>query len=184
MKSFLIFIFEILKIVIVAALIVVPIRYFLFQPFIVRGVSMEPNFHHGDYLIIDEISYRFWQPRRGEVVVFKYPQAPSQRYIKRIIGLPGETIEIKDGRVLILESGEPQILDESFYLPESLVTSGDVSTSLAEDMYFVLGDNRFFSSDSRQWGPLPENYIIGKALFRAWPPQALAKISLPTYQTP
>ena len=183
MRSVLSFFWEIFKIVIIALVIVVPIRYFLFQPFIVKGTSMEPNFHNGDYLIIDEISYRFWEPQRGEVIVFKYPQSPSQRYIKRIIGLPGETIEIKEGQVFVLRDGENQALDESFYFPELPITSGDISTVLDEDEYFVLGDNRSFSSDSRHWGVLPEKYIIGRALFRAWPPTAIAKIAVPLYQT-
>jgi len=184
MKSFFLFIWEVSKIIIIAVLIVVPIRYFLFQPFIVRGDSMEPNFNNGDYLIIDEISYRFRQPQRGEVVVFKYPQVPSQRYIKRIIGLPGETIEIKGGQVFISKEGQIQILDESSYFPEPLITPGNTSVALEQNQYFVLGDNRSFSSDSRHWGTLPENYIIGRAFFRAWPPQAFAKIATPVYQTP
>lgn len=183
MRGILSFFWEISKIVIIALLIVVPIRYFVFQPFIIRGASMEPNFHNGDYLIIDEISYRFGEPKRGEVVVFKYPQSPSQRYIKRIIGLPGETIEIKEGQVFVSNGGETQILDESFYFPESPVTPGNISTTLEEAEYFVLGDNRSFSSDSRHWGVLPEKYIIGRALFRAWPPTAIAKIAVPLYQT-
>ena len=98
MKKLLSFIWEIIKIVIIALAIVVPIRYFLFQPFFVKGESMEPNFQNGDYLIVDELSYRLREPERGEVIVFKYPRNISQRYIKRIIGLPGEAVEIKDGK--------------------------------------------------------------------------------------
>lgn len=184
MRSVLSFFWEILKIIIIALVIVVPIRYFLFQPFIVRGASMEPSFHSGDYLIIDEISYRFWQPQRGEVIVFKYPKAPSQRYIKRIIGLPGEIIEIKEGQIFVSRDNETQVLDESFYFPEPLITPGNISMSLTENEYFVLGDNRAFSSDSRHWGSLAGEYIIGRAFFRAWPPQAFAKIAIPLYQTP
>lgn len=181
MRGILTFIWEILKIVIVALLIVVPIRYFLFQPFFVRGQSMEPTFENGDYLIIDEISYRFRDPQRGEVVVFKYPQNPSQRYIKRIVGLPGETVDIEDGKVIIFNWGGSQVLDESAYLPASCQTPGDVRVSLAEDEYFVLGDNRVSSADSRRWGPLPEENIIGRVLFRAWPFTALAKFEAPAY---
>ena len=185
MKNILSFLWEISKIIIIALIIVIHIRYFLFQPFIVRGASMEPSFHSGDYLIIDEISYRFRNPQRGEVIVFKYPQAPSQRYIKRVIGLPGETIEIEEGQMFISKGeGETQILDESFYLSEPVFTSGNITITLEENEYFVLGDNRSFSSDSRRWGALSENYIIGRALFRAWPPQVLAKIAIPIYQTP
>lgn len=182
MKSFLVFIWEIIKIVFIALLIVVPIRYFLFQPFIVRGESMEPNFENGDYLIIDEISYRFREPQRGEVVVFKYPALPSQRYIKRIIGLPGETIEIKDGQVIIYNQNNYQILDESSYLFSNVYTSGEIKITLAENEYFVLGDNRPSSSDSRRWGVLPRENIIGRVFLRAWPPKAFAKFTIPVYE--
>src|SRR4030043_174613 len=168
-KKFFSFVWEILKIVIIALVIVVPIRYFLFQPFFVKGQSMEPNFENGDYLIVDEISYRFREPQRGEVVVFKYPRNLSQRYIKRIIGLPGEKIEIKDGKILIFNANGIQALDESNYLPIYIVTPGVIQTSLAENEYFVLGDNRPSSSDSRYWGPLPREDIIGRVFFRAWP---------------
>lgn len=181
MKSFFVFLWEILKIVIISLLIVVPIRYFLFQPFFVKGQSMEPNFENSDYLIIDEISYRIGSPQRGEVVVFKYPQNPSQRYIKRIVGLPGETVEIEDGKVIIFNQVGSQILDESDYLPASCQTPGDVRVSLNEDEYFVLGDNRVSSADSRSWGPLPKENIIGRVLFRAWPFTALAKFEAPAY---
>jgi signal peptidase I len=180
MKKLLSFAWEIAKIVIIALIIVVPIRYFLFQPFFVRGQSMEPNFEDGDYLIIDEISYRFRDPQRGEVVVFKYPNDPSQRYIKRIIGLPGETIEIEGGQLIISKDTE-EALDESSYLSSSVFTQGEVQFSLGEDEYFVLGDNRESSSDSRRWGPLPKENIVGKVFFRAWPFVALAKFEAPSY---
>jgi len=180
MKKFLAFIWEVVKIVIIAAVIVVPIRYFLFQPFFVRGQSMDPNFENGDYLIIDEITYRFKTPQRGEVIVFKPPQNTSQRFIKRIIGLPGETIEIKDGKVIIYTKGEPQILDESNYLAD-LLTSGNIQITLSEDEYFVLGDNRSFSFDSRRFGVLPEENIIGRVIFRAWPFSDAVKFEVPIY---
>jgi len=142
---------------------------------------MEPNFHGGDYLIVDEISYQFRAPERGEVVVFKYPNDPSQRYIKRIIGLPGETIKIESGKVFIYQDGEPLFLDEIDYLSHVIYTSGDVQTTLNKDEYFVLGDNRPLSADSRRWGSLPEEDIIGRVFLRAWPFVALAKINIPTY---
>jgi signal peptidase I len=182
MRKFLSFIWETAKIVIIALLIVIPIRYFLFQPFLVRGQSMEPNFENGDYLIVDEISYRFRNPQRGEVIVFKFPQNYSQRYIKRIIGLPGETVEIKDGKVIIYQKdSKALILNESSYLPSFLETSGNYRVTLAENEYFVLGDNRPVSSDSRRWGPLPRENIIGRVIFRAWPITALAQITVPQY---
>lgn len=173
--------FETIKIVILAAIIVLPIRYLIFQPFFVQGMSMEPNFESGDYLIIDEITYRFRDPKRGEVVVFKYPKNPSQRYIKRIIGLPKETIEIKDGEVIVYSGTESQALDETDYLSETTQTSGNIRVSLDEDEYFVLGDNRTFSSDSRRWGALPRKNIVGMVFLRAWPVAALAKFEAPAY---
>ncbi|MBZ9572309.1 signal peptidase I [Patescibacteria group bacterium] len=184
LKNFLIFLWEIVKIVIIALLIVVPIRYFLFQPFLVKGQSMEPNFENGDYLIIDEISYRFRTPERGEVIVFKSPNSPSQRFIKRVIGLPGETVEIKEGKVKISKNGITEILDESSYLPKFLKTKGNAQISLAKGEFFVLGDNRDVSSDSRSWGALPKKNIVGLVFFRAWPFTALAKIETPVYETP
>lgn len=180
MRGFLSFIWETAKIVIIALVIVLPIRYFLFQPFLVKGQSMEPNFENGDYLIVDEISYRLRDPQRGEVVVFKYPNMPSQRYIKRIIGLPGETVEIKDGQVVIFNDEGSRVLDESDYL-FSLETPGNTQVALSKDEYFVLGDNRTASSDSRRWGALPREDIIGRAFIRAWPFTALAKIEAPAY---
>ncbi|MBI2450129.1 MAG: signal peptidase I [Candidatus Nealsonbacteria bacterium] len=170
------------KIVIIALLIVVPIRYFIFQPFFVKGASMEPNFQNGDYLIVDEISYRMRDPQRGEVIVFKYPGNTSQRYIKRIIGLPGEIVEIKYGKVNVYNSnGVPQILDELSYLPVFIETSGSTEVQLADGEYFVLGDNRVASSDSRRWGTLPRENIIGKVLLRVWPFAAMAMIEAPDY---
>lgn len=182
MRGILIFIWEVSKIIIIALLIVIPVRYFIFQPFIVRGASMVPNFYNGDYLIVDELSYRIGEPERGDVVVFKYPNDPSQRYIKRIIGLPGETVVIKGGRVSILEDGEEVlILDESSYLPEDVSTSGGSKVILEEGEYFVLGDNRAASADSRRWGFLPEENIIGRVFLRAWPIGDFSKISSPEY---
>lgn len=175
--DFLGFVWEVAKIIIIAAVIVIPIRYFLFQPFFVRGQSMDPNFKNGDYLIIDEISYRFKGPERGEVIVFKYPQDPSDRFIKRVIGLPRETVEIKDGEITI---NGGQILDEK-YLPNDLLTSGDMHITLKDNEYFVLGDNRPFSFDSRRFGPLSEEYIIGKVFLRAWPFNSLIIFDSPTY---
>ena len=171
MKKIFIFIWETIKIVIISLAIIIPVRYYLVQPFFVRGASMTPNFDNGQYLVIDEISYRFEEPERGEVVVFKYPLDPSQYYIKRIAGLPGETIEIKDGQVIIYNQNYPQgmTLDESSYLAAGTITWGETKIELVQDEYFVLGDNRQASSDSRQWGELAEKNIIGRVWLRAWP---------------
>lgn len=181
MRQTLLFFWEVAKIVILALVIVIPIRYFVFQPFIVKGISMEPNFHDGDYLIIDELSYLFRAPERGEVVVFRYPQNPSQRFIKRIIGLPQEKIELKEDKIIITDKfGETQVLDENNYL--SFQTwLGQTQVKLDEGEYFVLGDNRNHSFDSRKWGTLNKKYIVGRVLLRAWPPKAMAYILSPTY---
>jgi len=175
-NKYLSFTLEIVKIVVIAAAIVIPIRYFLFQPFFVEGQSMDPNFASGDYLIIDEISYRFSQPERGDVIVFKYPLNDSRRLIKRIIGLPGETIVIADCRVIINNN----VLDESAYLND-ICTSGNMTVILGDNEYFVLGDNREFSFDSRSFGILQKDLIIGRVFIRAWPINSVEKFSNPSY---
>lgn len=172
--------FEFIKIIVIAILIVLPVRYFLFQPFIVKGESMVPTFQSGDYLIVDEISYRIKSPERGDVVVFKYPLDTTQRFIKRIIGLPGETVQIKNGKVWISQNGsEFEQLDES-YLPGT-ITDGSTQVTLKENQYFVLGDNRFYSYDSRRWGTLPREDIVGKAALRLFPVSQFSVISDPAY---
>ncbi len=181
MRNALSFIWETAKIIIIALIIVIPIRYFVFQPFFVKGQSMEPNFENGDYLIVDEISYKFRDPQRGEVVVFKYPNDLSQRYIKRIIGLPGETVKIENGKVAVFNQEGENFLEETNYLSSFVFTPGTIQTTLAGNEYFVLGDNRVASADSRRWGSLPREDIIGRVFLRAWPFAALAKIEAPAY---
>jgi signal peptidase I len=181
MKEFLKPILETLKIALLAFLVVFPIRYFLFQPFIVSGNSMVPNFESGDYLFVDELSFRLRDPQRGEVVVFKSPTNASDRYIKRIIGLPGETVEIFEGKIVITNKENTQwILDESTYL-DGTTTPGMTKISLKENEYFVLGDNRKFSSDSRVWGVLPRENIVGRVFLRAFPIQGINIIKKPIY---
>lgn len=185
-KSFSLFLFDVLKITIIALAIVLPIRYFLFQPFVVKGASMEPNYTSGDYLIIDEISYRFSSPARGDVIVFKYPFNPADRYIKRIVGLPGETIEIKNGQIYISANNKISILNETYYLTENLIEDwknlDDIPpTTLKEGEYFVLGDNRNASSDSRRWGALPAENIIGKSVLQISLPAFLDMLFSPSY---
>ncbi|MCX6759870.1 MAG: signal peptidase I [Candidatus Nealsonbacteria bacterium] len=182
MKKSLSFILEIAKIVVVALAIVIPIRYFLFQPFFVKGESMQPNFENGDYLIIDEISYRLRDPQRGEVIVFKYPQNESQLFIKRIIGLPGEKIEIIDNMIKVTKK-DGQLLDlkETSYLSSSIQTAGNMNITLEDNQYFVLGDNRQFSYDSRRFGVVSKNEIIGKVFLRAWPFSSLGIFRAPSY---
>lgn len=184
MKNFLGIVKEFLIIGFIVLVIVVPLRTLVFQPFLVRGSSMEPNYHNGDYLIVDELSYRLREPERGEVIVFQFPGNPSQRYIKRIVGLPGETIEIKDGKVVLYnEVGgrKAVVLDESPYLSSQTETTGSLKVTLKSNEYFVLGDNRLFSSDSRAWGVLPRDKIIGRVLIRVFPVSGLAYIQAPNY---
>lgn len=181
MKSTFSFLWESLKVIILAFLIVAPIRMFVFQPFLVSGSSMEPSFHTGDYLIVDELSYRFTDPKRGDVIVFQFPQNPSQKYIKRIIGLPGEMVEVKDGKVIMYNQGTAVVLEESAYLAELTQTNGSTKVSLKENEYFVLGDNRAVSSDSRSWGVLEEQFVVGKALVRLLPLSDISLLKVSTY---
>lgn len=163
-KKFLLSIWEVIEAMAVALASIFIIYSFIAQPFLVQGASMEPNFSTGNYLIVDEITYRFREPARGEVIVFHNPNDNSEFYIKRIIGLPGENIEIKNGIVNI--NGE---VFEEEYLPEDAVVDGDVSFDLKEDEYFVMGDNRPRSFDSRRWGPLKRDEIVGAVRLRFWP---------------
>ena len=164
------FIWETIKIVVISLAIIIPIRHFLIQPFYVKGASMEPNFYDHEYLIVDEISYRLDSPKRGDVVVFRYPNDPSQFFIKRIIGLPGETIDIKNGEITISNPihREGFKLNESLYLPATH-TQGNHHIKLTEDEYYVLGDNRSSSLDSRVFGPIKRSDIIGRTWLRGWP---------------
>jgi signal peptidase I len=187
------FILEIIKIIALAFIIIVPIRVFLFQPFFVQGSSMEPNFEDGQYLIVNELGYKetdmsvgsmnlftvkpFKQAARQTVIVFRYPLDPSKFFIKRVIGLPGETVQVKDDKVIIFNKAHLGgfVLDESAYLSPNVVTGQDQTVHLGPDQYFVMGDNREFSSDSRTWGPVPESDLIGEVELRAWP---LNKVSV------
>jgi len=185
LKNFFNFIFELVKIVVISLVIIIPIRYFLVQPFYVKGASMEPNFYDNEYLIIDEISYRFEKPERGDIVVFRYPRNPQEFFIKRVIGLPGEKIQVKNGDVNIINGYHPggYVLEES-YLPEETKTyslSEDV-ISLEDDEYFLLGDNRNSSKDSRSFGPVNKSFIIGRVMLRGWPFSRINLFEAPEYQ--
>jgi signal peptidase I len=173
---------EIAKVLGLSLAIVLPIRYFVVQPFIVRGASMEPNFDDREYLVIDELSYFFREPRRGEVVVFRYPRDPKQYFIKRVIGLPGETVEISGGRIHITTSAAKPAtvtLEEPYLDPPNHPTYPEIRVRLDEGQYFVLGDNRDFSSDSRVWGALDRDLIVGRAFIRAWPFVKFGVLDLP-----
>ncbi len=175
------FILEVVQIVIISAAIIIPIRYFLIQPFYVKGASMEPNYFDHEYLIIDEISYRFDDPERGEIVVFRYPENPSEFFIKRVIALSGETIEITDGKVIIYNNDNPSgvVLDEAYLDVEQ--TFGKKRVSLNEDEFFVLGDNRDKSLDSRTFGPIRRSDIVGRVWLRGLPLSRIDVFDLPEY---
>ncbi|MEX2013899.1 MAG: signal peptidase I [Parcubacteria group bacterium] len=160
---------ETLKLVILSILVVVPFRMYVAQPFIVEGASMDPTFHTGDYLIVDELTYHFKTPERGAVIIFKYPKDPSKSFVKRVIGLPGERVSITDGRVTIINTENPEglTLDEPYV---ELKKSDNSVHDLGTGEYFVMGDNRLSSSDSRVWGPVPEDKIIGRPIIRFFPP--------------
>ncbi len=162
------FLRELVTFVIIAVCIIYPFRKFVAEPYIVSGTSMSPTFETGHYLIIDKISYRFNAPQRDDVIVMKFPEDTSRDFIKRVIGLPGETVDIKDGVVTITNKENPEglKLDESFI---KFPKSDTLSYTLTSGEYFVMGDNRAGSYDSRSWGPLPAEDIIGKPLIRLYP---------------
>lgn len=171
-KKFFIFIWEFVKVAAISLAIIIPVRYFLIQPFYVKGASMEPNFHDREYLIIDELSYRFKAAHRGDVIVFRYPLDPQEYFIKRIIGLPGESVQVNNGQVYIYNNEQPEgfIIDEH-YLPADLKTysANEAKITLGPEEYFVLGDNRNASKDSRIFGTLNKSFVTGRVMFRGFP---------------
>ena len=176
------FVYETVRLIIIVFLVVLIIRTFIVQPFFVVGDSMKPNLINGDYLLVDEISYRFGQPGRGDIIVFKFPYNPAENYIKRIVGLPGERIEINGEKITIFNSKHPEgfALSEK-YLPEGTTTTGNINTTLGADEYFVLGDNRRASSDSRSWGILPKKNIIGRTFTIIFPWSHFKMVASPKY---
>ncbi len=165
---------ELVKYAAVALMIVVPFRIFIAQPYVVSGSSMDPTFQNGDYLIVDQLSKRFEELERGSVVIIRYPKDPSKFFIKRLIAFPNERVEIRKGVVTIFNEKQEQglVLDDSYVVYKK---GDDFSIQLRDDEYFVMGDNRANSSDSRVWGTLPKKYIIGQPILRLLP---LEKIGL------
>ncbi len=170
-------IWEAVKVIFISLAIILPIRYYLVQPFFVKGASMEPNFEDGDYILIDEISYRFNEPSRGDVIIFRYPENHAEFFIKRVIGLPGETVEIKDNRVIVYNSQFPKGEElKERYLAGFQKTMGNFTVKLDGNEFYVLGDNRLQSSDSRRWGPVDRSLITGRAFIRPWPFRRFSEI--------
>lgn len=160
---------EIIRFLIIALVIVIPIRIFIAQPFIVSGASMEDTFHNNDYLIIDQLSYRLEEPERGDVVIFRYPRDPQKFFIKRVIGVPGDTLTILGDKIILRTPDNPDgtTLKEPYV--SQMTPQSALEVTLEDKEYFVLGDNRDASSDSRAWGVLEEKYIVGRAFLRLYP---------------
>jgi signal peptidase I len=160
---------EVIIFAIIAFGIVLPFRIYIAEPYLVDGRSMDPTFATSDYLIVDKISYRFKEPERNSVLVFRYPGNLDKNFIKRIIGLPGETVKIEGEKVTIINTENPEGLE----LPQSYVVnkfaSENISVTLSQDEYFVMGDNRAESFDSRYWGPLNKKYLLGQPVIRLLP---------------
>ena len=172
MKNFFNKVWNYFDVFIIAIIVVLPIRYFVVQPFLVRGESMFPTFNNLDYLFIEKISYYFSSFKRGDVIVFRSPINESEFFIKRIIGLPGEKIEIKKGKIIIIKDDKNIEIEEP-YINDLL--NKNLEATINDNEYFVLGDNRNKSFDSEEWGNLKKNKIIGKVWIRVWPFRSINK---------
>jgi signal peptidase I len=164
------FFLDLVETVVMAMAVFVIIYLFLFQPHQVKGSSMLPNFHDGEYILTDKISYRLKEPQRGDVVVFRAPRNEEYDYIKRIVGLPSDTLKIKNGKIFVNNTpfNESYLSSDHITLPGKFYKEGE-TFAIPKDQYFVLGDNRSHSSDSREWGLVPKENIVGKAWLRYWP---------------
>jgi signal peptidase I len=161
---------SLLSFILIVIAIVVPVRLFIAKPFIVSGTSMSPTFESWHYLIIDQVTYQLREPARGEVIVMRYPLDTSRYFIKRIIGLPGETVIIEGTTVIIKNEQYPDGLSLTEpYIADVNKSENHIVTQLAENEFFVLGDNRGASADSRYWGTLPRKDIVGRAYVRLFP---------------
>ncbi len=182
----LVYIAEFVKIFIIAAAIILPVRLFLIQPYYVKGSSMEPNFHENEYLIVDKITVNFEKLKRGEVIVFRFPKAEQKFLIKRVIGLPGEKVEACGNTVRVWNKDYPDgiTLSENLYNPRQF--SGQmfqrcVKEQVGEHEYFVLGDNRPASYDSSIFGTIPDDHLVGRVIFRGLPIEKVRVFGAPQY---
>lgn len=182
LRRFITFLFDFLETGVVALSIFVVAYLFLVQPHEIKGNSMEPNFHNNEYILTDKISYRFSEPKRGDVIIFKAPKNPDIDYIKRIIALPEERVKIQNGLVYINGKilKEPYLKDTTNLFPGSFIQEG-IEITVSSGEYFAMGDNRPHSSDSREFGPIPAKLIIGRALFRYWPISKFGALSQISY---
>ncbi len=175
------FLVDTIQSILIAASVFLVIYIFLFRPFEVNGQSMYPNFHDREYVLTNLITLRFGPPTRGDVIVFKAPPDPEKDFIKRVIGLPGDTVMVKNGNVYV----NNQVYDESSYLNSDVKTYGGAflkdgdTVTVPTGAYFVMGDNRPYSSDSREWGFVPAGNIIGKSFLVYWPLNEVRAVSNP-----
>ncbi len=171
---------EFIKTVAIIVIIAFFVRFFLIQPYFVEGSSMEPSFHNGEYLLVNKLVYRLNQPQRGDVVIFRPPPDPSVNYIKRIIGLPGDTVEIKDGAVYVNDQKlpEPYLGGDNV---KTLAVEANLKEKVGPSQYFVLGDNRDHSKDSREFGVVPMINIIGRAWLVVYPSENFGIVNHPRY---
>ncbi len=176
------FFVEIAEVTVFAVAIFLFVYLLILQPHKIKGASMEPNFPDGEYLLSDKISYRLHEPKRGDVIVFKAPRTPDEEFIKRIIGLPGETVNLKDGKIVINgETVDEAYLDSSLYTLPGAFLQEDRRITVPDDNYLVFGDNRNHSSDSRAWGFVPKDNITGRAWVVYWPIDSAGVVSNPNY---
>lgn len=178
--------FELVKVVVILTMAGYLFYVFVITLFVVDGASMEPNFFDKEYMLVNKISYYYSSPKRGDVIIFSYPGEPDKKFIKRIVGIPGDKVTIQDGKVYITNKNFFGILEES-YIPKEMPTptetlKTEVVKNVGPDEYFVLGDNRLNSSDSRIWGLLPKENIIGKAMMIIWPYQSATYLKDPVYK--
>jgi len=181
MRNGLVSFWETVRTIVLSVAAVLLVRTFVAQPFLVSGASMSPTFQDGDYLLVDELSYQVRQPARGEVVVFRYPGDHRFHYIKRIIGLPGERVISRDGELSVLDTDGKKVLTEKYLTEQTIKDTGEFDVTLSADQYFVMGDNRGFSYDSRSWGPLVAEEMTGLVRFRLWPIQTAEVFAAPQY---
>lgn len=178
---------DLMETVVISLSIFLVVYLFFMQPHQVNGQSMVPNFQSGDYVLTDKISYKISEPKRGDIIVFHAPNSAHCAkgtgcdFIKRILGLPGETIEVRDGQIFVNNQPlpEPYVPAEFETLPGAYTQTGPIV--LNADQYFAVGDNRPYSSDSRSWGPITKDEIVGRAFFRYWPMQSVGVIKGTTY---